>query len=303
MERLVIDVLQQCVTIKRAGVILRMSWDEVWGVMARAVRRGQQRKQDSTVTRYGVDEKAFRKGHSYMTVISDLDRATVEHVSEARTTESLKTYWQSLGREQLESIESVSMDMWDPYIQATLSVVPGADQKIVFDRFHIMRHVLKAVDMVRKQEHRILMAEGDDSLKKTKYLWLYNEENIPERHWPKLDVLRAMCLKVGKAHAIKESFRLFWDYRRASWAKRFFDSWYWWSTHSRLEPMRRVAHTIKDHLWGILNYFKHRVTNAVSEGLNSKIMAIKRLAGGYRNKEHFKISIYFHCGGLDLYPR
>ena len=238
-----------------------------------------------------------------MTVVSDLGQANFEYVSEERTTDSLKKYWQSLEQEQLDSIESVSMDMWDPYIQATLSAVPDADQKIVFDRFHIVRHILKAVDTVRKQEHRALMAEGDDTLKKTKYLWLYNEENIPERHWPKLHLLRDLYLKIGRAHAIKESFRQFWEYRRAGWAKRFFDEWYWWATHSRLEPMRKVAHTIKDHLWGILNYFKHGVTNAVSEGLNSKIMAIKRLAGGYRNRKHFKISIYFHCGGLDLYPR
>lgn len=303
MERLAIDVLQQCFTIEGARRILRMSWDEVWGIMSRAVVRGQARKQVKVIPLIGVDEKAFRRGHSYMTVVCDLEAATVEYVAEDRKAESLGEFWKTRSQEQLDGVEAIAMDMWVPYIQATLSAVPDAAEKIVFDRFHIMVHLGKAVDTVRKQEHRSLRAVGDETLKGTKYLWLYSEENLPDRLRPALEVLIAQELKVGRAWALKESLRDLWEYVRAGWARRFFDGWFWWATHSRLEPIRKVAHMLRDHLKNILSYCRHRVTNAVAEGLNSKIMSIKRRAGGFRNPENFKTAIYFYCGGLDLYPR
>ncbi len=302
MERLVIDVLTQCATVSGACRLLGLSWDEAWGVMERAVARGQRRKQAKVIPRFGVDEKAFRKGHNYMTVVCDLDAASVEYVAEDRTAESLEGYWKGLTQAQLEGIESVSMDMWPAYIGATLSQVPGAQDKIVFDRFHIMQHMNAAVDTVRKQEHKELLARKDDTLKGTLHVWRYARENLPERHRATFAWLRSLNLKVGRAWAIKESLRALWDYTSLGWAKRFFAKWFWWATHSRLEPVREVAHLLKRHLHNILTYCKLRVTNAVAEGLNSKIMAIKRRACGYRNKEHFKIAIYFFCGKLDLYP-
>ncbi len=303
MERWVIDVLTQCATVSGACRLLRLSWDEVWGVMARAVARGQRRKQATVTPHLGVDEKAFRKGHSYVTVVCDLDASAVEYVAEDRTTASLEGYWQGLTGAQLCGIESVSMDMWPAYIGATLSHVPGAQDKIVFDRFHIMKHMNEAVDTVRKQEHKDLLARHDDSLKGTLHVWRYALENLPEKYRATLTWLRGLNLKVGRAWAIKESLRALWHYTATGWAKRFFATWFWWATHSRLKPVREVAHLLKRHLHNILTYCKHRVTNAVAEGLNSKIMAIKRRACGYRNKEHFKIAIYFFCGKLDLYPR
>jgi len=302
MERLVIDVLTQCATVSGACRLLGLSWDEAWGVMERAVARGRRRKQAKVIPHVGVDEKAFRKGHDYMTVVCDLDAASVEYVAEDRTKESLEGYWKGLSQAQLEGIESVSMDMWPAYIGATLAQVPGAQEKIVFDRFHIMQHMNAAVDTVRKQEHKELLAQQDDTLKGTLHVWRYARENLPERYRATFAWLRRLNLKVGRAWAIKESLRALWDYSSLGWAKRFFVKWFWWATHSRLEPVREVAHLLKRHLHNILTYCKLRVTNAVAEGLNSKIMAIKRRACGYRNKEHFKIAIYFFCGKLDLYP-
>jgi transposase len=223
-------------------------------------------------------------------------------VAEDRTAESLKAFWGGLSPEQLDGVEAVTMDMWSPYIRATMQSVPGADQKIVFDRFHIMSHMVKAVDTVRKQENRQLSATGDNTLKGTKYLWLFSSENLPDKHRPKFEALKDMNLKVGKAWAIKESLRELWEYRHSGLAHRFFKKWYAWASHSRLEPVKKVANMLKEHLENVLTYCRHRVTNAVAEGLNSKIMAIKRRACGYRNKEHFKIAIYFYCGGLNLYP-
>lgn len=302
MERWIIDMLQQCATVQGVCRLLDLSWDQVWGIAERAVVRGQRRKQARVIPAIGVDEKAFRKGHKYMTVVCDLEAGTVEHVSEERTAASLESYYESLSAEQLAGIEAVAMDMWQPYVKATRAWVPGADQKIVFDRFHVMGHLSKAVDTVRKREHRALLAQGDTTLKGTKYLWLFSDENLPDARRPALEALQAMNLKVGKARAVTESFRELWKYRAAGWAHRFFKKWFFWATHCRVDEIRDVARRIRSHLGYILTYCRHRITNAVAEGLNSKIMAIKRRAGGYRNQEHFKIAIYFYCGGLDLYP-
>lgn len=303
MERWSIDVLKQCATIEGARSLLRLSWDELWGIMSRAVARGRARKQARVIPVIGVDEKAFKKGHSYMTVVCDAQEGCVEYVAEERTAEALSGFWQSLSEESRAGIEAVVMDMWPAYINSTLEHVPQADEKIVFDRFHIMMHVSRAVDTVRKQENRQLAAEDDERLKGTKYLWLYSKENLPEHRRAEFKTLFNQDLKVGRAWAIKEALRSLWHYQSEGWARRYFKRWFFWATHSRLPAIREVAYTLKAHLDNIVTYCRHRVTNAVAEGLNSKIMAIKRRACGYRNPEHFKTAIYFFCGGLDLYPR
>ena len=303
MERWAIDVLKQCATIEGARVLLRLSWDELWGIMHRAVARGRARKQARVIPVIGVDEKAFRKGHSYMTVVCDGQQGCVEYVAAERTEESLAGYWRSLSAEQRAGIEAVVMDMWPAYINATEAHVPQAHHKIVFDRFHLMMHMGKAVDTVRKQENRELLAQDDERLKGTKYLWLYSKENLPEWRRKEFKLLFRQQLKVARAWALKEALRRLWDYHSEGWARRYFQRWYFWATHARLPAIRDVARTFKSHLDNIVTYCRHRVTNAVAEGLNSKIMAIKRRACGYRNPEHFKTAIYFFCGGLDLYPR
>ena len=303
MERWAIDVLKQCATIEGARSLLRLSWDELWGIMSRAVARGQARKQARIIPVIGVDEKAFKKGHRYMTVVCDAQAGCVDYVAEDRSADSLAGYWQSLTPQQRAGIEAVVMDMWPAYIQATRAHVPDAEEKIVFDRFHIMTHIGRAVDTVRKQEHRQLAADDDDRLKGTKYLWLYSKENLPEHRREELATLLGQDLKVARAWAIKEALRGLWHYHSEGWARRYFRRWFFWATHARLPAIREVAYTLKAHLDNIVTYCRHRVTNAVAEGLNSKIMAIKRRACGYRNPEHFKIAIYFFCGGLDLYPR
>jgi transposase len=300
-ERLAIDVLSQC-DVSGATRILRISWDAAWGVMQRAVTRGHARKQARIVRRIGVDEKAAAKGHRYLTLVCDLDEGTVEHIAEDRTQASLDGYYAGLTQEQLDGIEAVAMDMWEPYIQATRAQVPEAAEKIVFDRFHVMGHIGKAVDTVRKQEHRDLMASGDETLKGSKYLWLYSRENVPERRRDEFAALMRQELKVGRAWAIKEALRCLWRYVYPASGWKFWKRWYFWATHSRLEPIRKAAETIRRHIDNIVTYYQHPVTNAMSEGLNSQIQKIKSMACGFRNSENFKTAIYFHCGGLDLYP-
>lgn len=300
-ERLAIDVLRQC-DVSGATRILRISWDAAWGLMERAVTRGRHRKTRTVVRRIGVDETATAKGHCYLTLVCDLEEGTVEHIAEDRKQESLEGYYAGLAQEQLDGIEAVAMDMWEPYLQATRARVPDAAEKIVFDRFHVIGHVAKAVDTVRKQEHRERMASGDDTLKGSKYLWLYSRENVPARRRDEFNALMRQALKVGRAWAIKEALRRLWHYVSPASGWKFWKRWYFWATHSRLTPIRKAARTVRGHIDNILTYYQHPVTNAMSEGLNSQIQKIKSMACGFRNTQNFKTAIYFHCGGLDLYP-
>ena len=304
MERLIIDLIQQCSTVLGACRIARITWDEAWGVMSRAVARGRARKVAQPIPYIGVDEKAFRKGHRYHTIVCDLQRSTVEFVAEERRTDSLAAYYQALTDEQRDGLQAVAMDMWEPYISATRSGLPDGGEKIVFDRFHIMRDMTKAVDTVRKQEHRGFLRAGEDSpLTGTKYLWLFSDERRPDHHADSFATLQALNLKVGRAWAIKEALRTLWTFRQGAAVRRFFTRWYDWAIRSRLEPVKKSAAMLKRHLDGVLRYVKHPITNGVAEGLNSKIMSIKRKAGGFRNPQNFTTAIYFHCRGLDLYPR
>jgi transposase len=278
-ERWAIDVLQET-NVQGGARLLRISWDEAWGVMERAVQRGQRAKKKWVIPRLGVDEKAIAKGHAYFTLVTDLDRGTVEYVADDRKQASLDSFYESLSPQQLAGIEAVAMDMWAPFIASTMAHVPDAASKIVFDRYHIMTYMTKAVDEVRKAEHRSLRDAGDRTLTGSKYLWLYAEENLPEAQEEWFAQLRGLHLKTGRAWAIKESLRDLWEYHRRGWAERHWRRWYFWATHSRLAPVIQAAQTLHRHLPNVLTYLDHRITNAVSEGLNSKIQTVKKTLMG-----------------------
>jgi transposase len=301
-ERLAVDVLG-ATNVTRAGRLLHTSWDETWGLMARAVHRGQRAKASLVPTHLGVDEKSAGRGQDYVTVVSDLDRGTVEYIADERKKASLDSYFDQFSPEQLAGIEAVGMDMWEPFALSVRAHLDDADQKIVFDKFHVMRYLGTAVDTVRKQENRALVAGGDKRLSGTKYMWMYSAENLPTRHQERFGVLRGSDLKTGRAWAIKESFRWFYDYQLRGWGEKHWKSWFFWATHSKLQPVIDAAKTLKRHEDGLLSFFAHRITSAGAEGLNSKIQAIRVSARGFRNRENFKTAIYFHCGGLDLYPQ
>jgi transposase len=278
-ERHAIDVLLETDVLGGAR-LLKLSWDEAWHLMERAVERGQQRKKRRVIPYLGVDEKAIARRHQYVTLVCDLQRGTVEYLAENREKTSLDAYYTSLSKKQLAGIKAVAMDMWDPYIASTKAHVPNGEKKIVFDRFHIMQHMNEAVDAVRKEENRLLMEDDFDILKGTKYLWLFAEENTPEKMAERFGWIRESNLKTARAWAIKESLRGLWSYQRKGWAELYWKEWYFWATHSRLKPVKKVARMIRNHLENVLTYFDHRITNAVSEGLNSKIQTIKKTPTG-----------------------
>ena len=301
-ERRLLATCQEC-DVSGVMRLLATRWDATWGALTRAVARGLARKPRRLPTRLGIDEKAIRKGHHYETLVVDLDTGTVEAVLDERTQVSLEAYYRQFTEEELAGIEALAMDMWEPYILATHACVPDAGKKIVFDKYHAVRYVTEAVDKVRRQEHKALQAQEDTRLKGTKHLWLWNEENVPEWRRAEFEALRDTELKTSRAWAIKETLRGFWTYVYPKCAAKYFTAWYFWATHSRLEPVIKAAKTLKRHLPNLLTYFKHGITNATSEAINSKIQMAKLMACGYRNREHYKTAILFHCGGLDLDPR
>ena len=301
-ERLAIDVLQATQTVKGAQSILGTTWDETWHILRRAVARGKARKSAKPMPRIGIDEKAFRKGQNYVTLLYDLDRSTVEAISDGNDTASGNACFSQLSKQQLESVEAIAMDMSAAFVRSAKENIPLAETKIVHDRFHVMQLISEAVDKVRRAEHKELKSIGDPSLTGTRYIWLTSFERLSDEQTERFADLFDSGLETGKAWAYKEMLRELWACPDEATALAYFRVWYKRVIHTRLEPLKKVARTIKQRLANVVSYCTHGITNAVAEGINSKIMAIKRRVGGYRNRENFKIAIYFYCGGLDLYP-
>jgi len=281
---------------------LQLTWDEVDGVMTRAVRRGMARRKLGAIGKVGIDETSFRKRHEYVTVATDTETGYVLYVGDKRKLESLDGFWELLGPERIPGIRSISMDMWVPYINSVRKHVPGADALICFDRFHVAKILNEAVDTVRKRENKELAAAGEEVPKHTKQVWLQNPENMSKKRLLLFRELVHSTLKAARAWAIKDAARWLWSYASRTWAEKAWKQWIGWAQRSQLEPMKRAACTIRDHLWGILNAVTLHATNAAAESTNAKIQRIKNRACGYRNPERFRNAIYFHLGGLDLYP-
>jgi transposase len=299
-ERFAIDVLLGCQNATKAAALLRLSWDEVHEIQERAANRGLSRRGEEDLVHIGIDEKSFLRAHSYITLICDIDRSRVIEVSHGRNEAALTEILNAMTDAQKTGVKAAAVDMWGPYLNAVTKTLPDAD--IVHDKFHIVKHLGEAVDKVRKSENSLLCKEGITDLKGTKYLWLTNPSHWTDMQKGIFQEIKGKQLKVGRAWSIKEMFSSLWDYIYPKSARNFFKRWYFWATHSRLDPIIRAAKTLKRHVEGILAYLKHRITNAVTEGLNSKIQQIKSAARGFRNFNHYRIAILFYCGKLDLYP-
>ena len=300
-EALAIEWLKHA-SQKAVAEQLQLSWDEIHGIMERAVKRGLARRQAEEIPQLGVDEKAFRKGHKYLTLVNDLKRNRVLYVAEDREQSSLDGFWSTITAEQRASIEAVALDMWDPYLASLRDHLPEAEKKIVFDKFHIAKHLGEAVDRVRRREHKALKAEGDERLTGTKYDWLRNPASMDQKQRREFAELRRGELKTARAWALRETAMSLYDYVYEKPARKHFQWWYSWAVRSRLQPIKEVARMLKRRFENIITYLRHRITNAASESLNAKIQWVKYTARGFRNKQNFIHAIYFHCGGLDLAP-
>jgi transposase len=299
-ERFAVEVLLASASVSQACALLGLSWDTAQEIMRRAVQRGLERRQLDRLKYLGMDEKSFRRGQSYVTLLTDLEESRVLDVVEERTAEAASQLWDTLSPEQKQGVEAVAVDMWEPFIQTIQTQVPDAD--IVHDKFHVSKYLGEAVDKVRRQEHKELLAQGDETLKGTRQLWLYNPQNFSPEQAEEFSALKDLHLKVARAWAAKELFSKFWEYQEEGWARRFFKDWFGWVSRSRLKPVVDVAQMLKRHLDNLLTYLKHHITNAVTEGLNSKIQSLKSAARGFRNFRNYRIRILFFCGKLNLYP-
>ena len=234
------------------------------------------------------------------TPLTDLDQSRVLEVVEERTCEAADQLWETLSPQQKAAVEAMAVDMWEPFIQTIEKQVPEAD--IVHERFHVSKYLNESVDKMRRQEHKELLAEGEETLKGTRQLWLYNPQHFSAEQRDEFSELKDQQLKVARAWAMKELFSKFWDYQEEGWARRFFKGWFGWVSRSQLKPMAEVARLLKRHLESLLTYLRHHITNTVTEGLNSKIQSIKSAARGFRNFKNYRTRILFFCGKLNLYP-
>lgn len=302
-EALVIDWLRATESIAAVAKGMRLSWEEVAGIRSRAVERGMKRRGRAVLpASIGVDETSIKRGHEYITVVNALSEARVLDVFDERKEESLNKLWAQYTPEELEGVEKVAMDMWPPYIASTRKHLSFADDKIVFDKFHIMKHLGDAVDQVRRAEHRQLRAAGDERLAKTRYWWLTHPERLDGEARARIDSLRGGTLRTARAFRYKEHASMLWGYVRRGMAERLWRQWLHGALRCALEPVRVVARMIRNHWSGVINAATSDITNAMSESVNSHIQRIKKRACGFRSRTRFREAILFHLGGLDLYP-
>ena len=297
-ESFAVAVIAACRSLSQAAELLGLHWDSVQRIIEQAVNRGLARRNLDGITRVGLDEKSFLRGQSYVSLMTDLTGRRVLDVVPGRDTASGLKLWASLSKEQVSGVEAVAMDMGASFIAATHQAAPNAD--IVHDRFHVSKPLNEAVDHTRRDESAELASEGDDTLKRTRFLWLHG--TVPDDRKQHFESLLESNLRTAKAWAYKEQMVEFWHQPDADSGNAFFQQWYRSVMSSRLPRVKKVAKTLKAHLGGLLTYFKHRISNALTEGFNSKIQALKADARGFRKFENYRTRILFFCGRLDLAP-
>jgi transposase len=298
MEGFVIQLLQACPNLKSVCGLTGLAWSTVNDILVRAVERGLTRRAEEAVAQVGIDEKSLERGHSYASVLTDLQRGRVLDVVPGRTLEAASGLIATLSEAQRESVQAVAMDMWPAYMSAARQCLPQAD--IVHDRFHVAKYLGEAVDQVRRAEHRQLLKAGASPLTGSTWHWLRRYPDGRSAEAVAFRALHQLNLKTSRAWRIKETFASFWSYRSPAAAKRFFDAWSANAIRSRLEPVKKVVRMLRRHETGLLNYCTHRISNACAEGFNSAIQLIKSNARGLRNFGNYRARILFHCGKLEM---
>lgn len=299
-EHFAIRVMLASATIADSLKLMGLNWHQAQRIMEGAVQRGLERRRLESIDYVGLDEKSFRRGQDYISVMTDLLGERVLDVVVGRDQAAVAKLWELLPFEIRERVRAAAMDFGAAYAAATRVAAPQA--AIVYDKFHVSQLLGEAVDTVRRQEHKSLLEQGDDTLKGTRYLWLKGLDKLSDEQFLSFRQLVALSLKTARAWEHKDLFSGFWTQPSAAKAREFFERWWKRVVRSRLEPLKKAARTFRDHLQGLLNYFLHPITNALTEGLNSRIQLLKASARGFRNAEHYRVRILFFLGKLDLLP-
>jgi transposase len=280
-----ITIMAQSMPISKVAEMIGEHDTRVWRVVDYYVKEARSKEDFSDVSTIGVDE----------TSLADVDKSKVIHVCKGKDSSTITTFYNDFkGHGGCPSdIKSVCCDMSPAFIKGVSDTFPNAS--IVFDKFHVMKMVNEAVDAVRRQEqleHKIL--------KKTRYTWLKNPENLTKYQIETLNDLKNMNLKTVRAYNIRLTLQDFWKIEDRETAEIFLKKWYFWTTHSRLQPIINKAKSIKKHWEGVMNYHDSRINKGLLEGLNSIVQSLKRSARGYRNPKNFMIMIYLRLGKLEF---
>lgn len=276
------------------GKLFGVSWPTVGSAVQQAVAYGLDHREPCRALYIGVDEVSRKKGHIYQTVVYDLSERRLLWTGAGRGQDTLARFFAEWGSERCAEIRALCCDMWDPYMAAIREATPKAT--LVFDRFHLVRQLLTAVDRVRKDEVRELKGRCPELLKGTKYLLLKRPENLTPKQRSRLGRLEKLNLKVNRAYLLKEAFQQVWEYKNKPGARAYLKKWFWWATHSRLEPMRDFAWLLRRHEEGVLNWFRFPITNGVVEAMNNNAKAISHRSRGFRSEKWFGI-VLLHCLG------
>jgi transposase len=283
------------------ALVFGTSWDSVCRAVEHAVEWGLKHRDLAGLTALGIDEVAWRKGHTYLTLLYDISGATKRllAVIEDRTVESLRAGLAELGPAALGQIQFVCSDMWRPYLRVIREQLAHAVH--VLDRFHVMKLFGKALDEIRAQEAGQLKQDGyEPVLAKSRWCLLKRPENLTEKQTVTLRELLKYNLRSVRAYLLREDFQRFWNYVSPSWAGKFLDEWTTRALRSRLEPLKQVARAVRKHRELILNWFraKGEVSAGAVEGLNNKVKLISRKSYGFRTAKVAKLALLHNLGRL-----
>jgi transposase len=286
---------------REVSLIFKTSWENVYRSVAWVVEYGLQNRSLDGITAIGVDEVQFRKGHRYLTVVYQIDHGCrrLLWVGKDRTTKTLLRFFRVMGRERTAALQFVCSDMWQPYLKV---IAKKASQALhILDRFHIVAKLNKAIDEVRAAEAKELATQGyEPLLKHSRWCLLKRVANLTRKQSARLAELMCYPLKTMRAYLLKESFQALWEYKSYHWAGVFLDGWIKRAMRSRLEPIKKVARSIRAHEHLILNWFaaKKEFSSGIVEGLNYRIKLTIRKAYGFRTLEAAEIALYHALGRL-----
>ena len=279
-------------SIRDVAAELRLSWDTVKTLEMQYMRAQIKRAGTPGPRAIGIDEISIRKGHSYRIVVSDLVRKRpIWFGGDDRSEASMAQFYAWLGANKSGKIKLAVMDMWKPFRNVAREQAPQA--AILFDKFHIMRHLGEALDKVRKAEYARLGGKDRRFIKGQKYNLLSHRDNLTLDGRRSLKILLAANKRLNTAYVLKEAFGQLWDYEHEGWARRFFDNWRASLKWQRLAPYERFAHMIDRHWDGIAAYCKpeNKVSLGFVEGLNNKIRVFQRRAYGLRDQEYLRLKV------------
>ena len=283
-----LDLLRMC-TIKDVANYLSVGWDLIKEIHKSKLQTLYRKMPINKLKYLGIDEFSIRKGHNYMTIFIDLKSGRIIHAVEGTSKENIQPFLKLLAR-KAKSLKAVAMDMSRSYSSAVTEHLPDAD--IVFDRYHIMAHINKAIETLRREQQQSLDNEEKKALKGCRFLLLRNYESLGHNFQVKLGNLLSINKPLFIMHSMKEQLRLLWTQSGRKQAEIFLAQWGFDALMSNVKPLVKAALTLRKHRKGILNYFPHRITSGSVEGTVNKIKTMKRQAYGFRDMDYFKLRLY-----------